>query len=323
MKATLKIIAVICLVLAMSLPLAACKNNDPKPSPTAPTETTTPSPSSTTETISSATTVKDKTVEKGNTLQVNATLNVTGELTVLGEVKLGENGKIVGVIKDGDGNYLAYTYSHLKTYLDRLTMGETIILMKDIDDGGIYVESGRNAVIDFNGHIYTLNGDLVGEYATKTDGIIISPDSTITLKNGVLKQGVFGARTIIRNYGDLTLDGFTVDGRDVTDGTSSARYAIVHDYGKVAIKNNSSVYVESDRIAIDMTYGSNVAYDKGLELIIEKDAGTIAGIISYSKASRVNNENWKDLAKLQLAGGTYSNYPNKSLTEIYTTITGN
>lgn len=317
---SLPIILAICILFTLS----ACKKDNPVTSPS-PSATKTPSPSESpspsVQTIDKDKTVKNMTVERGSTLEINATLTVTGDLIVKGEIVFGSNGKIVGNVKDGDGNYLAYTFSHLKTYIDKSVMGEKIILMRDIVDGGLTIESGKKCSVDFNGHVYTLNGDLVGEYATKSDGMLVMPNTEITFSNGILKQGVFGARTIIRNYGNVTLDNFTVDGRTVEDANVVAEEGIAHDFGKIVIKNNASVYVDGTKTAIEMRYGSNVAYDGGLELTIEESAGTIAGYIAYEKAARVEVATWQDRAKLNLLGGIYASYPDKTLTEIYAQIT--
>ena len=85
-------------------------------------------------------------------------------------------------------------YATLKDAVDNVGENQTIVVLRDSIGDGIVVPSGKNFTIDFNGHRYTVNQNLVGSTGTENNGFQLLKDSTITMKNGIININV-GAGT--------------------------------------------------------------------------------------------------------------------------------
>lgn len=60
--------------------------------------------------------------------------------------------------------------------------------MKDVPDAtGVAVKSGSDFTLDFDGHTYTLAGAGAGSSGTETNGFQFLQNSTIVMKNGIVK----------------------------------------------------------------------------------------------------------------------------------------
>ena len=100
-------------------------------------------------------------------------------------------------------------YQTLQDAVDAVQAGETITLLRDVENGtGVIVQGGKNFTLDFAEHSYSANEPLVGSAGTETNGFQLLQGSTLVFKNGTLQTD--NAKILIQNYSNLTLDGMTV-----------------------------------------------------------------------------------------------------------------
>ena len=107
----------------------------------------------------------------------------------------------VSVSATEDGNVAKIgeiEYATLKDAVDDVGENQTIVVLRDSIGDGIVVPSGKNFTIDFNGHRYTVNQNLVGSTGTENNGFQLLKDSTITMKNGIINSDY--ALILIQNY---------------------------------------------------------------------------------------------------------------------------
>ena len=208
--------------------------------------------------------------------------------------------------------------------------GETVKLLADCSGDGIQVAVGKfptnGLTIDFDGHIYTVGGVLVGSSSTASNGFQLLKDNKITMLNGAIygdtsvagdaKTDWTGAPAIlIQNYCDLTLKGMTVVGGKETCYTMS--------------NNNGNVVIEDSTIkagngtkygpfAFDVcrysSYPSVSVTVKG-NSVIEGDI-EISGAIGEGQSRQLNIEGGtftgtfsvaNTPANIAISGGTFSN----------------
>ncbi len=90
--------------------------------------------------------------------------------------------------------------------------GDTITVLADCAGNGIKTPQGKfgtnGLTVDFNGHTYTIDGDLVGSTGTQTLAFQLLKDNKITFKDGTIYSEK--AKMLVQNYSDLTLDGMTL-----------------------------------------------------------------------------------------------------------------
>ena len=178
--------------------------------------------------------------------------------------------------------------------------------MGDYTGDGVKVVAGQNIVFDFQGFTYTLNDNTVGSTGTETNGFQLLKGSVVTFKNGTIHNSTTkGAKIMLQNYSDLTLDNFTVDVSMSASGYGT--YAVSNNYGSLTVKNGSNIIASSQGVAFDLWYGMSSVYDEGVMVIIEDTAGTISGPIEYGAASRITDR-WEDKAILSIEGGTFENF---------------
>lgn len=85
--------------------------------------------------------------------------------------------------KIGDKEYDTLALAIADVTDDTLT---TITVLRNVTDGtGIKISSGKNLIIDFNYHTYTLTST-VGSTDTETNSFQLLRDSNITMKNGTI-----------------------------------------------------------------------------------------------------------------------------------------
>ena len=160
--------------------------------------------------------------------------------------------------------------------------GDTIQVLKDIPDAtGMSVPSGKNFTIDFGGHTYTLTGPGAGSTGTETNGFQLLKDSTITMKNGIVRiaEGANNIKRIIQNYADLTLENMQIHAKNQVDGEANT---LSFNNGDIVFKGNTSVFTTSDdTVAFDVCYWQSGGYS-GTNVTFAPDySGTINGVIFY------------------------------------------
>ncbi len=121
-----------------------------------------------------------------------------------------------------------------------------IKLLANCEGNGIAISSGSNLTIDFDGHTYNVNGDLVGSNGTESNGFQLLKDSDVTFKNGTITSAK--AQMIIQNYSNLTLDNMTIDG---THMAGDGNYVLSNNNGNVVI-NDTKINAKDGRIAFDV-----------------------------------------------------------------------
>ena len=182
------------------------------------------------------------------------------------------------LVKESDGS-LEY-YGTLADAITNADKNAVITLLGDIPNAvGIAVPSGKEFVLDFNQHTYTLVGPGQGSSGTETNAFQLLKDSTITFKNGTIRiaEGANNIKRIIQNYANLTLDNMQIYTANQVGGED---YALSFNNGNIVFKGNTSVVTSNDNVvAFDVckfsSYpGVTVTFD-------ETYTGTINGKIVY------------------------------------------
>lgn len=97
-------------------------------------------------------------------------------------------------------------YTSLQDAINAATEGQTVTLLNDVTDGdGVIVQSGKNVIIDFAGHTYTVTKNLAGSSGTKNQCFQLLKNATVVMKNGQIVGNNSGIRMMIQNYSNLTL----------------------------------------------------------------------------------------------------------------------
>lgn len=185
-------------------------------------------------------------------------------------------------------------YATLKAAIEHVADGETIVLTADVNNGdGIVVASGRNFTLDFAGHTYTITQNVVGSTGTESQCFQLLKDSTITMKNGTIVADCTGARMIIQNYCNLTLDNMKLD---ATAGNNNVGYVVSNNCGNVVIKNGTTITAKTTGVAFDV-YGGFQNYG---DVSVTLEAGaTVNGKVEVARGTGTQNKN-----TLTVTGGT-------------------
>jgi len=200
----------------------------------------------------------------------------------------------------------------------------TIKLVGNARGGGVKVNENesttefQNIVFDFGGNTYYMNNQTVGSTGTETNGFQLLKGGVVKFKNGKLENMPTGAKIMLQNYSDLTLENFTVDNSKSitvdkeTAGTTKdqvyGQYAVSNNYGSLTLKGDTNILARRDHVAFDLWYGLKSSYSAGLSVNIGEDfTGHVDGIIEYGKGS-YNNDGWQNLTALTIAGGEFTNF---------------
>ena len=185
-------------------------------------------------------------------------------------------------------------YATLQEAVNAANNGQTIVLTADVNNGdGIVVASGKNFTLDFAGHTYTITQNVVGSTGTESQCFQLLKDSTITMKNGTIVADCTGARMIIQNYCNLTLDNMKLD---ATVGTNNVEYVVSNNCGNVFIKNGTTITAKTTGVAFDV-YGGFQNYG---DVSVTLEAGaTVNGKVEVARGTGTQNKN-----TLTVTGGT-------------------
>ena len=187
-------------------------------------------------------------------------------------------------------------YATLAEAITAAQAGDTIVLTADVNNGdGIVVTSGKNFTLDFAGHTYTITQNVVGSTGTESQCFQLLKDSTITMKNGTIVADYTGARMIIQNYCNLTLDNMKLD---ATAGTNNVGYVVSNNCGNVVIKNGTTITAKTTGVAFDV-YGGFQNYG---DVSVTLEAGaTVNGKVEVARDTGTQNQNRNTLT---VTGGT-------------------
>ncbi|MSU05246.1 carbohydrate-binding domain-containing protein [Spirochaetales bacterium NM-380-WT-3C1] len=235
---------------------------------------------------------------------------------------------ITFVQKTGDTNkrieVSGGSFTDIASAMNYSTDGAIIKLASDVLANGSSISSGKNVIVDFGGHTYTLNKPGAGSTNTETNGFQLLKGSTITFKNGTItiseenKTPATDGRNIqriIQNYSNLTLENMTIDGTNQYGGASyvmsfnndpvtiSGNTNIIGEEGKIVFDadGNWSVYNRS-RVTIDTTgtITGDIEVGRGYLTII--NANVVGGVVPYSPD--VDKKN-----RVSITGGTFMKDP--------------
>ena len=175
------------------------------------------------------------------------------------------------------------TYTTFQDAVDAAGSTQTTIevLRSGQEVPGFVVAEGQNIVVDFKNFTIEFGEPLVGSTGTKSQNIQLLKNSTVTLKNGVLKAAP-AARMLIQNYSNLTLEDITIDATTMTNTTNV--WAVSLNNGTVNITGETNIY--SNGYAFDVYYfpvfsSGKVAYPNGTQVTVNT-TGTIKGDIDVN-----------------------------------------
>ncbi|WP_342589713.1 S-layer homology domain-containing protein [Collinsella tanakaei] len=202
------------------------------------------------------------------------------------EATAGQTPEATNVAKIGEK-----TYATLKEAIKDVKDHETIELTADVPNAeGISVPSGKNFVIDFGGHTYTLSGPGAGSAGTETQGFQLLKDSNIVFKNGTINiaPNADNIKRIINSYCDVTFENMTFDATHQVGGQD---YALSFNNGEAVFKGNTNIVMsEPNAIAFDVCHGWASAYPN-VSVSFDGDFyGDIQGSIVYDTNSLENAE---------------------------------
>lgn len=206
----------------------------------------------------------------------------------------------------GEGEDAIY-FKTLNEAVESITSNDAtvITLFTDAKGDGVVVAENKNIVFNLNNHSYTLDGTMVGSPGTRTNGFQLRKNATVIFKNGTIKQGEDGAKILIQNYSNLTLENVKLDGTK-DNGNVTCLYTLSNNFGNISIKGNTEIIAPQDQIAFDLWYGMASSYDDGVNVTFENNfTGSVTGRIEYGGASRAGTD-WEDKAKLTIKSGTFN-----------------
>ena len=203
--------------------------------------------------------------------------------------------------KIGDKEYDTLALAIADVTDDTLT---TITVLRNVTDGtGIKISSGKNLIIDFNYHTYTLTST-VGSTDTETNSFQLLRDSNITMKNGTIISDCSTSWIIFQNYCNLTLDNMQID---ANVGDNSVQYVVSCNYGTTTITGNTNITAKPGQKALDVYYWPSGGYGDGVSVTFDEDmTGTVTGTITYgSDQTEDGKTDCADMAKLNIESGSF------------------
>ncbi len=175
----------------------------------------------------------------------------------------------------------------------------TITMLNDAQGDGVVVKEGQNIVLDFGGHTYNVNGNLVGSAGTETNGMQLLKGSVVTLKNGTLTSDK--AKILVQNYCNLTLDGVKLDGTR----SSSCGYVLSNNFGNTVVTGKTTITAGTGKVAFDLWYGMSDTYKDGVSITFDKNfTGTVTGKVEYG--AQQQTDGWEGKTSLSIQGGTFN-----------------
>ena len=169
----------------------------------------------------------------------------------------------------------------------------------DAQGDGVVVKEGQNIVLDFGGHTYNVNGNLVGSAGTETNGMQLLKGSVVTLKNGTLTSDK--AEILVQNYCNLTLDGVNLDGTQ----SGNCDYVLSNNFGNTVVTGKTTITAGTGKVAFDLWYGMSDTYKDGVSITFDKNfTGTVTGKVEYG--AQQQTDGWEGKTSLSIQGGTFN-----------------
>lgn len=210
------------------------------------------------------------------------------------------------------------------------TQPTVITLLKNVENApGMAVTGGKNFIVDFAGHTYTLNKPGAGSTNTETNGFQLLKGSTIVFKGGTINisesnltpaESGKNIMRVIQNYANLTLEDMTIDG---TNQYGSASYVMSFNNDPVSIIGNTSIIAAEGEVAFDAD-GNWGPYQRCTVTV--NTTGTITGNIEVGRGylnienaeveggivlctSCGESETTGQAERISVTGGTFSSKP--------------
>ena len=186
-------------------------------------------------TVANEAQVNEIVASNGNTITAADYSNVT----IPADSKLRDNsdGSKTVVPKEYVAQIGTAKYETLEEAFAAAADGDTINVLADSNGNGIKVAEGKYATgltVDFDGHTYTVDGNLVGSKNTETLAFQLLKNNTITFKNGTLTSDK--AKILVQNYSNLELEGMTLT---LNNANYSSAYTLSNNNGDVVIDNTT------------------------------------------------------------------------------------
>ena len=232
------------------------------------------------------------------------------------------------VAKIGDNKYETLAEA-IAAVPNNGTTPTTITMLCDVTDAvGISVPSGKNFIVDFANHTYTVNKPGAGSTGTTTQAFQLKAGSTVVFKNGtinVAEDNLTPApvgkniKRLIQNYADLTLEDMTLDGTNlyVNDGNTN-RAVVETASGDVNIIGSTSIKGKTEgevsALNVDTWKG---AYNGGSKVDINT-TGTVDKIYLYSEGTTTAYTK----SSLAITGGKFVSVTGDSSNDYTSAIAG-
>lgn len=213
-------------------------------------------------------------------------------------IRIGEGSSFtIRARKDGDeGNVTSLPdgrfFSSLQGAVDGVKDGSTVslTLLNDVYEGGsLIVEDGRNLnlTLDFNGKTYFAFAADDSQKFDNTNAFEFRKGNTINLKNGKLTSLQKLNVILIKNYSNLTLENFFIEGyRNTAEDPLFAASALTCCYGDTTITGESIILGKSGSDhaykALDVCYSYSDEYKNGLTVTFDTSfSGTVSGAVYF------------------------------------------
>ena len=201
-------------------------------------------------------------------------------------------------------------FSSLQGAVDGVKDGSTVslTLLNDVSEGGsLIVEDGRNLnlTLDFNGKTYYAFAADDSQKFDNTNAFEFRKDNTITLRNGKLTTKQKYGVTLIKNYSDLTLENFEIEGYKAdglyTNSSLSCNYGTTLITGNTII-TGGSVYNSN---ALEVCYLFTDEYKDGVSVSFEDSfSGKVSGAVYFNLESDNDTSDYSH--ELVIESGNFS-----------------
>lgn len=194
-----------------------------------------------------------------------------------------EDSKYVACLSNG------LNFTSLKDAVEAVTDSGYITLLQDVKNGdGILIPEGNKTItIDFNKKKYTAFEKNDSGNSKKRNAFEFREGNSIKLKNGTLTTAQRLNVTLIKNYSNLTLESFQIEGHRDEDGMFAVS-ALSCNYGTTLITGETRILNTKDggynKTAIDVNYlPDDENYNVGvLSVSFDNDfSGEVVGSIYF------------------------------------------
>lgn len=198
-------------------------------------------------------------------------------------------------------------YKSLKAAVGDVAGSGYITLLQDVEDGdGILIPEGNKTLtIDFNKKKYTAFEKKDSSNSTERNAFEFRKGNSIKLKNGTLTTAQKYNVTLIKNYSDLSLENFEINGY-IADNL----YAISSlscNYGTTLITGNTVITgsTQYNSNALEVCYLFTDGYKEGVSVSFEDSfSGKVSGAVYFNLGSDNDTSDYSH--ELVIESGNFS-----------------